>query len=51
MKLQDMVDEGKMSPGAVPQNFQNKNQTVPQIEISIYGIGYGLCYIRSASGV
>lgn len=21
MKLQDMVDEGKMSPGAVPQNF------------------------------
>ena len=38
MKLQDMVDEGKMSTGTVPQNFRNKNQTMPQIEISINGI-------------
>ena len=38
MKLQDMVDEGKMSPGTVPQTFRNKNQTMPQIEISINGI-------------
>ena len=38
MKLQDMVDEGKMSPGSVPQTFRNKNQTMPQIEISINGI-------------
>ena len=38
MKLQDMVDEGKMSPGRVPQTFRNKNQTMPQIEISINGI-------------
>ena len=37
-KLQDMVDEGKMSPGTVPQTFRNKNQTMPQIEISINGI-------------
>ena len=33
-----MVDEGKMSPGTVPQTFRNKNQTMPQIEISINGI-------------
>ena len=33
-----MVDEGKMSTGTVPQNFRNKNQTMPQIEISINGI-------------
>ena len=32
------VDEAKMSPGAVPQIFRNKNQTMPQIEISINGI-------------
>ena len=38
MKLQDMVDEGKMSPGTVPQTFRNKNQTMPQIEISTNGI-------------
>ena len=38
MKLQHMVDEGKLSPGAVPQTFQNKNQIMPQIEISINGI-------------
>ena len=38
MKLQDMVDEGKMSPGTVPQTFRNKIQTMPQIEISINGI-------------
>ena len=38
MTLQDMVDEGKMSPGAVPQTFPNKNQTLSQIEISINGI-------------
>ena len=38
MKLQDMVDEGKMSTRTVPQTFRNKNQTMPQIEISINGI-------------
>ena len=27
-----------MSPGTVPQTFRNKNQTMPQIEISINGI-------------
>ena len=27
MKLQDMADDSKMSPGAVPQTFRNKNQT------------------------
>ena len=32
------VDDGKLSPGAVPQNFLNKNPTMPQIEISINGI-------------
>ena len=38
MKLQDLVDDGKVSPGAVPQNFLNKNRTMLQIEISINGI-------------
>ena len=38
MKSQDLVDDGKVSPGAVPQNFLNKNRTMPQINISINGI-------------
>ena len=46
MKLQDMVDEGKMSPDAVPQTFRNKNQTMPLIEISINGILKPLCNLK-----
>ena len=38
MKLQDMVDNGRVSPDTVPENFQNKNQTMPDIEISLNGI-------------
>ena len=29
MKLQDMVEEGKMSSGAEPQNLQNIDQFMP----------------------
>ena len=35
MKLQDMVDNGRVSPDTVPENCQNKNQTMPDIEISL----------------
>ena len=38
MKLQDMVDNGRVSPATVPENSQNKNQTMPDIEISLNGI-------------
>ena len=38
MKLQDMVDIGWVSPDTVPENSQNKNQTMPDIEISLNGI-------------
>ena len=38
MKQQDMVDNGRVSPETVPESFQNKNQTMPDIEISLNGI-------------
>ena len=38
MKLQDMVDIGRVSPDTVRENSQNKNQTMPDIEISLNGI-------------
>ena len=37
MKLQDMVNDGKVSTDTVPQNSRNQNQTMPDIEISIKG--------------
>ena len=38
MKLQDMVDYDRVSPDTVPEDFQNKNQTIPDGEISLNGI-------------
>ena len=38
MKLQDMVDNSRVIPDTVPDNSQNKNQTMPDIEISLNGI-------------
>ena len=38
MKLQDLDDDGKVSPGVVTQKSLNKNRTMPQLEVSINGI-------------
>ena len=38
MKLQHMVDNGRVSPDTVPEKSQNKNQTMRDIEISLNGI-------------
>lgn len=38
MKLQDLVDQGKINNESAPQNLLNRKRIIPDLEISISGI-------------